>query len=348
MLINGLGQFLLEQHHNLLHVLARHHFQGDAKSLPANINVRAGEHTQDFHGKVIQNTLIPDSQLVDPVQYNELDVVVGLPDGQFDQFARSGLHSHGIAGEGRQRCRSFVDHRTRRRVKQVENQTQVFGLVLVSKSQPCLRLRILPHLILRVLDRILPDKFQLHQLQQLIGIRDAIERRRQVLQGLLVADGHESGKRITLAGAIRFGFEEGLDELWGVRDEVFRVLIDRGNRPHGVLPHVRMTVFQARASGGEQRFDEFWFPEFAQEPQGIAANVFVGMLQVITDSVAGSRKQGASAVTLWLSELNGAMLTTPGSSPASTGHSCPASDRSRSRNTAASSMTCSGTASQSE
>lgn len=104
-----------------------------------------------------------------------------------------------------------------------------------------------------------------------------------------MANGHESGKRIAFAGAVGFTAEEGLDEIWCVRDERFRVLEDRSNGPNGVLPDVCVTVFQTRACGGEERFDEFRFPELAQESQGIASDVFVGVLQVITNSVASRR-----------------------------------------------------------
>lgn len=90
----------------------------------------------------------------------------------------------------------------------------------------CLHACRTTYLVLRVLHRILPDKLQLDKLQQLISVRDAIEGSRQVFQGLGVANGHESGKRIALAGAVGFTVEEGLDKFWCIRDERFRVLED--------------------------------------------------------------------------------------------------------------------------
>lgn len=60
-----------------------------------------------------------------------------------------------------------------------------------------------------------------------------------------------------------------------------------------------MTVFQTRPCGGEERFDEFRFSELAQESQGIASDVFVGVLQVVTDSVA------EKTPTVLLMERNG-------------------------------------------
>ena len=198
-----------------------------------------------------------------------------------------------------------------------------------------------PHLVLRVLHSILPDKFQLHKLQQFVGIRDAVESRSQVLQGLLVADRHECGECIALTGTVSFGLEEGLDELRGVRDERFRVLVDRCYSPDCILSHICMAVFQTRACGGQERLDEFRFSEFAQESQGIASDVFIGVLQVVTDTVA----IWTDMVILDCSDgTRGTILTTPRSSPASTCHSRPASGRFRSRSIAASSRVCSSRA----
>ena len=298
LLIHSLGQFLLEQHDNLFDVLARHHLQGDPKGLATDIDVRTREHPQDLHGQVIQDTLISHSQLVDTVQHDQFDVVVRLANSQFDQFARRSLDGHGVAGEGRQRGGRFVDHRARRCLQQVEDQTQVFRLDSCQHTVPsstfCVFSKAAIYLILSVLHRILPDELEFHQLQQFIGIRDAIKRGCQKLQGLLVADRHQRSKRITLAGAVRFGLEEGLDQLRGVRDQVFRVMVDRCHCPHGVLPHIRMSMLQARTGRRQQRFDQFRFPQFAQETQGVASHVFVRVLQVVTDTIAFTHYQISS------------------------------------------------------
>jgi hypothetical protein len=47
-----------------------------------------------------------------------------------------------------------------------------------------------------------------------------------------------------------------------------------------------VTVFEAGASGGKERFDELGFPKLAQESQGISPNVFIGMLEIISDAIA--------------------------------------------------------------
>lgn len=52
-----------------------------------------------------------------------------------------------------------------------------------------------------------------------------------------------------------------------------------------------MTVFQARASGGEERLDKFRLTELAKETKGVPSNVLVGVLQIIPDTVATQQYQ---------------------------------------------------------
>jgi hypothetical protein len=64
------------------------------------------------------------------------------------------------------------------------------------------------------------------------------------------------------------------------------VLENGGNSKDGVLSYVGMTMFEAGASGGQEGLYEFSFPKLAQKSQGIAPNVFVGVLEIISDAVA--------------------------------------------------------------
>lgn len=43
------------------------------------------------------------------------------------------------------------------------------------------------------------------------------------------------------------------------------------------------------SSGGQQRLDEFCVAQLAQEAQGVAANVFVGVLEIHTNAIAGGQ-----------------------------------------------------------
>lgn len=100
------------------------------------------------------------------------------------------------------------------------------------------------HFVLSVLDSILSQEFQLRELKQLISVGDCVESGAEVLEGLLVANGHESGESIALAGAVGFRFEKDLKELWGIGNEGLGVLEDGSHGPCGVLSHVGVTVFQ--------------------------------------------------------------------------------------------------------
>ena len=123
--IHSLRELLLQQHHDLLNVLARNHLQSDSKSLSPDINVRAGKNTQDFHGQFVQDSLVANAQLVNAVQYNELDIVVCLPNRELDQFTGGGLDGDGIAGKGSERRGGFVDDGTGRGIEQLKHQLEV-------------------------------------------------------------------------------------------------------------------------------------------------------------------------------------------------------------------------------
>ena len=65
------------------------------------------------------------------------------------------------------------------------------------------------------------------------------------------------------------------------------MLEDGGNSKDSILSYIGVTMFEAGASGGKERFDELGFPKLAQKSQGISPNVFIGMLEIISDAVAG-------------------------------------------------------------
>ena len=94
------------------------------------------------------------------------------------------------------------------------------------------------HLVLCVGDGVLADELELGELQQFIRIGNALEDGAQVLKRLVVADGHESSKGISLAGSVALGLEERLQQLGGVGHESLVVLEDGGNGEDGVLADI--------------------------------------------------------------------------------------------------------------
>lgn len=64
------------------------------------------------------------------------------------------------------------------------------------------------------------------------------------------------------------------------------MLEDGSNSKDGVLSYVSMTMLETGSSGRKERFDKFSFSKLAQEPQSIASDVFIWMLEIISDAVA--------------------------------------------------------------
>jgi hypothetical protein len=97
LLVHSFRKFLLQQHHDLLYVLARHHFQSQLQSLSPHIQIRARQHAQDLHGQVVQDALVVFSQLINLIKNDKLDIVVCLLDGQLYEFPSCGLYRNRIA-----------------------------------------------------------------------------------------------------------------------------------------------------------------------------------------------------------------------------------------------------------
>lgn len=90
---------------------------------------------------------------------------------------------------------------------------------------------------------------------------------------------------------VAFRAQEGLYQLGSIRNERLRMLEDGGNCPHGIFPNVCMSVFKARAGGGEERFDQFWFAELAKKTKGVSSDVLVGVLEIVSYTVAFSQSK---------------------------------------------------------
>lgn len=67
------------------------------------------------------------------------------------------------------------------------------------------------------------------------------------------------------------------------------MLEDGGDGVDCVFADVGVAVLETGACGGEEGLDELGLAEFAEEAEGIAANVFVGVLEVVADAVAMGR-----------------------------------------------------------
>ena len=69
------------------------------------------------------------------------------------------------------------------------------------------------------------------------------------------------------------------------------MLEDGGNRIDSILANVGMAMLETGSSSGQEGFDELGLTELAQESQRIPANILVGVLEVISDTVATERSE---------------------------------------------------------
>ena len=69
-----------------------------------------------------------------------------------------------------------------------------------------------------------------------------------------------------------------MDKLWCVWDEMLKFTVDGIYGKDGVLADVCVTMLETRPGGGEKGLDQLGFAKLAEEAQGIAADVLVGML----------------------------------------------------------------------
>ena len=99
-LVHSFGEFLLQEQDNILDIFAGYHLERDAEGLPSHINIGTGQHSQNLHNQIVQDTLILLTQLVNSVKHNKLDVVVRLLDAKLDELASGGFDSDGVCSEG--------------------------------------------------------------------------------------------------------------------------------------------------------------------------------------------------------------------------------------------------------
>lgn len=64
------------------------------------------------------------------------------------------------------------------------------------------------------------------------------------------------------------------------------MLENRCYGPYSILADIGMSMFKARSSGGEKRFNKFRFSELAQKSKSIAADELIRMLQVVSYAIA--------------------------------------------------------------
>lgn len=140
---------------------------------------------------------------------------------------------------------------------------------------------------MRILDGILANEFEFDELQKFIGVRDGIKDSAEICEGLLVVDRCQRSECVSLASIVALGLKESIQEICGVWDEGFGVLENGCDSENGILSDVCVAVLETGARRGKERLDKFGLTELAEEAQRVTADVFVGVLEVISDAVTG-------------------------------------------------------------
>lgn len=99
-------------------------------------------------------------------------------------------------------------------------------------------------------------------------------------------DADKGGECVPLGCRVTFGLEESGDKVGRIWYQRRRVLVDGGYREDGILADIRMTVLEARSSGGKERLDQLRLAKLAEEAQCVAADILVGMLEIVSYAVA--------------------------------------------------------------
>lgn len=154
-----------------------------------------------------------------------------------------------------------------------------------------------------------------------------------------MAYGEEGGEGITLASMVILDGKECFDEFRGVGDKGLGVLVDRCDCPNSILPYICVSMVQARACGGQQGLDQLRFSELAKESEGVPTDILIGVLEVISYTVAISPPISLAHCMMYVYSR-----TRPGSFPALASHCYQAWGKARSRSKGVSSMACSWTA----
>lgn len=97
----------------------------------------------------------------------------------------------------------------------------------------------------------------------------------------------QENESVALACGIRFCNQEGCQQLWSVGDEMLKFAIYGIDGEDGVLSNVGVPMFKACATGRDEGLEEFGvFSDFLEETKGSATDVFVRMVEVVSNGVA--------------------------------------------------------------
>ena len=185
-ILKRVRQLLLQQQHHILHVPTRHHLQRNPESLPLHLHIVAAQHPQHIHHQPIQHMLMLAPQPIDPIQHDQLDVVVALLDAEVDEATRRGFDGSGVLGEGGEGGGSFVLDGVGGSVEEFEDGSDPFGSVGTFGSS------------------FATDEIDDGELEELVEGRDGVVDGEEVLDRSGLGDVAEGDEGVSFAGGVGF------------------------------------------------------------------------------------------------------------------------------------------------
>jgi hypothetical protein len=261
--LDGVGELLLEDRHDVLDVPARDHLQRDPHRLPLDSHVVAPQHPQHVRHQRVKHPLVLLPQRVESVEHDELDVVVALLDAEVDETARCSLDRRRVLRQARQARGGLVLDGPACGREEFEDSSDPFGAMGSVGGRGA---------------SFASDEVDDGELEKLVERGDGIEDGEQVLDRSRLGDRAEGDKGVSLAGRVGLGSEEGEEELGRVWDEVLVVLVDGKDGEDGVLSDVGVAILHAASDGRDQRLEQLSLVNLLDGTEGSSSDVLVGVL----------------------------------------------------------------------
>mmetsp|Transcript_12424 Transcript_12424/g.31294 ORF Transcript_12424/g.31294 Transcript_12424/m.31294 type:complete len:320 (-) Transcript_12424:316-1275(-) len=264
-------QFALERGDDRAHVSGIDRFHGNFQDLFANVRVGTREGSQNVHQEFLDNLAVLFLEAFQTIENNQLDIVVVLAIQQIGVGNGGSANGCGSTGEADQGPGCLVTHGSRIAGEHLKQDPDKSGLLVgIPATDPA-------------------SKFQDQQTKTVTKLGDSLlDVMAQKLESefLVFVDEHQKG--ISAGGHVRLGRQELRNELGSVWKQVIgRVQLGNvENAQGGTLSYIRVSVRQAGFDGRNERPQNFFVLDLAQKPQHRSANVFVGVIQIVHQSIA--------------------------------------------------------------
>mmetsp|Transcript_8041 Transcript_8041/g.12415 ORF Transcript_8041/g.12415 Transcript_8041/m.12415 type:complete len:376 (+) Transcript_8041:1908-3035(+) len=217
---------LLEARDNVIDVVGRRQLQHERQNIAAHVEIRRAQPSQNVHDNRAQIALVANLERVQPLDHNELHVLIRLGLQQSRVRLQRLVDSMVERRQRQQSVGCLVGHRVRRRVQEFGGALDKVGLGHRQSAT---------HFAHQL------QNGDLHRLwivaQLVLDLGEHAQRGGQV-----AIDQHL--QRIALARVVALVVDELHNALRRVRNQVGMLLCDRNDGQHTVLAHVRVTVLQ--------------------------------------------------------------------------------------------------------